>query len=82
MNKPVKKPESQDVSSATQNFFEKYGKAATTHSIIGRLLKFNKFGEYRAGQEEEEIDVRHPHGGLHEFVVRRLPEVGRQSPSR
>jgi len=44
-----------EVSKATQNFFEKYGEAAAPRNIIGRLLKFNKFGEYRAGQEEEEI---------------------------
>jgi hypothetical protein len=43
------------VPTATQNFFEKYGKAATLSSITGRLLKFNKFGEYRAGREEEQI---------------------------
>jgi hypothetical protein len=41
---------------ATANFFEKYGKAAAQNSIVGRLLKFTKFGEYRAGQEEEEIE--------------------------
>lgn len=40
---------------ATRNFFEEYGKAATMSSITGRLLKFNKFGEYRAGQDEEQI---------------------------
>jgi hypothetical protein len=56
MNKPVKPIGKQEVSNATENYFEKYGRAATTHSIIGRLLKFNKFGEYRAGQEEEEIE--------------------------
>jgi len=44
-----------EVSPTTQNFFEKYGKAATLSSIIGRLLRFNKFGEYRAGQDDEEI---------------------------
>jgi hypothetical protein len=45
-----------DVSKATENFFSKYGKAATSHSIIGRLLRFNKFGEYRAGQDGEKIE--------------------------
>jgi hypothetical protein len=61
MNKPVGKPPAgkpaskQEVSQATENYFEKYGKAATTHAIVGRLLRFSKFGEYRAGQEEEEI---------------------------
>jgi hypothetical protein len=53
IDKPTGK---QEVSKATQNFFEKYGRAATTHSIIGRLLRFNKFGEYKAGQEQEEIE--------------------------
>jgi len=43
------------VAKATQNFFERYGEAATQRNIVGRLLKFNKFGEFRAGQEEEEI---------------------------
>jgi hypothetical protein len=44
-----------DVANATQNFFEKYGEAAAQRNIVGRLLKFSKFGEYRAGQEEQEI---------------------------
>jgi hypothetical protein len=44
-----------EVAKATQNFFEKYGEAATQRNIIGRLLKFNKFGEFRAGQDEQEI---------------------------
>jgi len=44
-----------EVSRATENFFQKYGRAATSRSIVGRLLKFTKFGEFRAGQEEEEI---------------------------
>ena len=57
MNRPVIKPAGKEVSQATQNFFEKYGKAATMHSIVGRLLKFTKFGEFRGGQEEEQIDV-------------------------
>ena len=43
------------VPKATKNFFEKYGEAATQGNIIGRLLKFNKFGEYRAGRDEQEI---------------------------
>jgi len=46
---------SNEVSKATENFFQKYGRAATSQSIIGRLLKFTKFGEYCAGQEEELI---------------------------
>jgi hypothetical protein len=44
-----------EVAVASKNFYEKYGEAATNRSIVGRLLKFNKFGEYRAGQEEQEI---------------------------
>jgi hypothetical protein len=44
-----------EVGKATQNFFLKYGKEATQNDIIGRLLKFNKFGEYRAGQDEDQI---------------------------
>jgi hypothetical protein len=55
-NKPLQtKPPTQVVSLATRNFFEKYGEAATQRNIVGRLLKFNKFGEFRVGQEEEEI---------------------------
>ena len=44
-----------EVAIATANFFEKYGEAATARNITGRLLRFNKFGEYRAGQDEQEI---------------------------
>jgi hypothetical protein len=44
-----------EVAKASENFFEKYGRAATGRSIIGRLLRFNKFGEYRAGQDGEKI---------------------------
>jgi hypothetical protein len=44
-----------EVSKATQNFFEKYGEAATARNVTGRLLRFTKFGEYRAGQDEQEI---------------------------
>lgn len=39
------------------NYFEKYGEAATQRAIVGRLLKFTKFGEYVAGQENELIAV-------------------------
>jgi hypothetical protein len=46
---------SNEVAKATQNFFEKYGEAATQRNVVGRLLKFTKFGEYRAGQEDEEV---------------------------
>jgi hypothetical protein len=43
------------VSKATKNFFEKYGEAATQRSFVGMLLKFNKFGEFCAGQDEQKI---------------------------
>lgn len=39
------------------NYFEKYGEAATQHNIVGRLLKFTKFGEFVAGQENEIIQI-------------------------
>jgi hypothetical protein len=58
MANDVKKAESKsstEVAAATRNFYEKYGEAATQRNIIGRLLRLNKFGEYRAGQDEEEI---------------------------
>jgi hypothetical protein len=47
---------SKEVGKATENFFSKYGRAATSHSIIGRLLRFNKFGEFHAGQDGEKIE--------------------------
>jgi hypothetical protein len=43
------------VSKATTNYFEKYGEAATQRSFVGMLLKFNKFGEFCAGQDEQKI---------------------------
>ena len=51
----VTKVESGEISKATENFFAKYGRAATSRSIFGRLLKFSKFGEYRAGQYDDEV---------------------------
>jgi hypothetical protein len=56
MANSVKAKDHGAVSTATANFYKKYGEAATANSIIGRLLKFNKFGEFKAGQEEEEIE--------------------------
>jgi hypothetical protein len=53
-NETTKKPAT-EVSGASKNFFEKYGEAATQRNIVGSLLKFTKFGEYRAGQEEREV---------------------------
>lgn len=39
------------------NFYEKYGDAATSRNIVGKLLKFTKFGEYRAGIENENVPI-------------------------
>lgn len=39
------------------NYFEKYGEAAAQRSIVGRLLKFTKFGEFVAGQENEVLPI-------------------------
>jgi hypothetical protein len=60
MTNAVKKKanETTALTPATTNFYEQYGTAATQRRIVGSLLKFNKFGEYRAGQEERPI----PHG--------------------
>jgi hypothetical protein len=44
-----------EVAIATANLYEKYGEAATARNITGLLLRFNKFGEYRAGQDDQEI---------------------------
>jgi hypothetical protein len=40
---------------ASANFFEKYGKAATSRSVVGNLLKFTKFGEYKFGAYDEDL---------------------------
>jgi hypothetical protein len=42
---------------SSKNFYEQYGDATNQRRIVGHLLKFTKFGEYRAGQEEELIPV-------------------------
>jgi hypothetical protein len=41
-----------------RNFFEQYGDAVTPTVLVGKLLRFTKFGDYTAGQENEKI----PHG--------------------
>lgn len=43
---------------ATQdvNPFLAYGRAASRRTIVGNLLKFSKFGEWTAGQDDVEID--------------------------
>lgn len=46
-----------EIARSEPNFYEKYGDAATTRNIVGRLLKFTKFGEYCAGIENEVIPV-------------------------
>jgi hypothetical protein len=40
---------------ATANFFAKYGAAATQRAIVGQLLRFNKFGEWHYGLDDEEL---------------------------
>jgi hypothetical protein len=47
----------QQIAPVNPNFFEKYGSASQRTNILGRLLLFNKFGEYVAGQEREEIQA-------------------------
>jgi hypothetical protein len=47
---------STEVAPATKNYFEQYGEVATQRNVIGRLLKFSKFGDYLAGQDEEKIN--------------------------
>ena len=37
------------------NAFEDYGNAVSQKSIVGDILKFTKFGEFVAGQDEEEL---------------------------
>lgn len=39
------------------NYFEKYGDAATARNIVGKLLKFTKFGEYLAGIENQQVPI-------------------------
>lgn len=46
-----------EVAKQGPNYFEQYGAAATQRSIVGRLLKFTKFGEYVAGQENSLLPI-------------------------
>lgn len=46
-----------EITRQEQNFYEKYGDLASARSIVGKLLKFSKFGEYRAGIDNEEIPL-------------------------
>lgn len=40
----------------TENFL-RYGRGAANRTFVGDLMRFHKFGEYRAGQEEAEIPL-------------------------
>lgn len=44
-----------EIKTTERNVFERYGDAATQGTITGKLLRFNKFGEYIAGQDQEKI---------------------------
>jgi hypothetical protein len=46
---------SNEVAKATQNFFEKYGEAATQRNIVGDLLLFTKFGEWVHGRDRAKL---------------------------
>jgi hypothetical protein len=41
--------------SATANFFEKYGQAATAGSFLGQLLTLNKFDEFTYGRDKAKL---------------------------
>jgi len=41
----------------SRNYFEQYGDSVTPTVIVGKLLKMTKFGEWKAGQEEEDIAI-------------------------
>jgi hypothetical protein len=46
-----------EIAKLQPNFYEAYGESAAARNIVGRLLKFSKFGEYNAGIENEEIAI-------------------------
>ena len=46
---------STEIAELQPNPYEAYGEAAVSRNIVGRLLKFTKFGEFVAGVENEEI---------------------------
>jgi hypothetical protein len=46
-----------EVAKATQNFFEKYGQAATQRNIVGDLLLFTKFGEWVHGRDRAKLPM-------------------------
>lgn len=45
------------VAIAGGNAFEAYGNAVSQKSIVGDILKFTKFGEFVAGQDESELEA-------------------------
>jgi hypothetical protein len=54
----VKKTNEAVPSTTTSNFFEKYGRGAGgSRDHVGDLVKFTKFGEYRAGKYDDEIKL-------------------------
>jgi hypothetical protein len=53
----VAKAQTTEISAATANFYEKYGQAAAGRNFVGSLLKFNKFGEFVAGQYDDKIAI-------------------------
>lgn len=46
-----------EIAKREPNFYERYGDAATARNIVGKLLKFTKFGEYKAGIDNENIPI-------------------------
>jgi hypothetical protein len=78
----IAKPVSQTMNGTTAltptiNPFLQYGRAAAGRSFIGTLLKFNKFGEYVAGQDNEEIALG-TKCAAHIELINRLAALGRR----
>lgn len=46
-----------EIATAQDNYFSSYAQATTRKAIVGDLLKFTRYGEWIAGQDEEEIDA-------------------------
>jgi hypothetical protein len=55
MTEEVAKRADTTPATATADYFEKYGRAASGRNFVGDLLKFGKDGIYVAGQECREI---------------------------
>lgn len=47
---------STELSTPTDNYFSSYARAANNRTIVGDILKFSRFGEWTAGQNDEEIE--------------------------